>query len=458
MNGRLITLKVKMIVLKMDCGICTQKVAESRVIICICEYKACHKCIRRYFATMLRPQCPNCAIIWTREFVMKNFRGFGQEYTRMREKFLFQQELAIMPETQIFAENELKARELESENSKLRKKEHDLLKDLVQVRREQAAMTQAIYRLRNFDGSSASKNDSVKMISRCPTDDCRGFIYEDKYTCGLCHTNLCKRCLTIVPPSQEDTSSDCKEKGHTCKQEDVQSAKLIQKDSKPCPKCGMFIHKIDGCDQMWCTLCKTAFSWETGAIVSGRVHNPHFYEWQRQQHNGVVPRVPGDEPGNFCGDHDVILFELQRAFRDREDHNTVFIMAFHRFIAHVDDQIRPPQPINNLHLRIAYLLKEVSEEEFKKNIQQSDKKFQKQQDLRNIVEVLLIESNIIFRDFVYPHYESLITLEPTVERINRLLLFANQQLEEIGKKFSNKSKKIVYIENTNRHSPYFELK
>jgi ferritin-like protein len=81
-----------------------------------------------------------------------------------------------------------------------------------------------------------------------------------------------------------------------CKKEDVDSVSLIRKETRPCPKCGIRISKIDGCDQMWCTAegCGTAFSWISNKIISGVVHNPHYYEWLRRNNNGVAPRPAGE--------------------------------------------------------------------------------------------------------------------------------------------------------------------
>jgi hypothetical protein len=70
--------------------------------------------------------------------------------------------------------------------------------------------------------------------------------------------------------------------------ETVETIKTIQTESKPCPKCGERISKIDGCDQMWCVKCKTTFSWNTGKIRHGHIHNPHYYEYMRN--NGGMPR------------------------------------------------------------------------------------------------------------------------------------------------------------------------
>lgn len=57
---------------------------------------------------------------------------------------------------------------------------------------------------------------------------------------------------------------------------------------------------VKNCDQMWCIECKTAFSWSKGTVEVGVVHNPHFYQWMRQ--NGGMPRTDGMPPGAGCNE------------------------------------------------------------------------------------------------------------------------------------------------------------
>ena len=123
----------------------------------------------------------------------------------------------------------------------------------------------------------------------CPTNECRGFLSE-QYRCELCSNYACPKCLEIIGT---DKNAD-----HTCNEDNVKTAELIRKDTKPCPGCGTRISKIDGCDQMWCVECHTAFSWKSGKIDNGRIHNPHFYQHKRNENNGLIPRAPGDV---LCG-------------------------------------------------------------------------------------------------------------------------------------------------------------
>ena len=102
----------------------------------------------------------------------------------------------------------------------------------------------------------------------CPNNTCRGYL-STQYKCDLCELFTCPDCLEIIGYSQNEP--------HTCDPNNVASAEMIKKDTKPCPQCGVRIHKIQGCNQMWCTQCKIAFDYATLKIDNGVVHNPHYY-------------------------------------------------------------------------------------------------------------------------------------------------------------------------------------
>jgi hypothetical protein len=137
----------------------------------------------------------------------------------------------------------------------------------------------------------------------CENKDCNGFV-DANWVCSICDKETCKHCHTI------------KEDGHECKQDDIDTAELIKKESKSCPKCNISIMKTSGCDQMWCVSCHTTFDWKTLQIkTSGILHNPEYFRYMRE--NGIViPRNPNDNP---CMD------EYEQAYRNLTNINSSYI-------------------------------------------------------------------------------------------------------------------------------------
>lgn len=129
---------------------------------------------------------------------------------------------------------------------------------------------------------SKSEGESVvkQYIQGCPMDGCRGMVEKEESKCVVCWTSVCVECGMV------------KKDGHVCDEGCVASIKEMQGNTKPCVKCAAPVYKVDGCDQMWCVVCHTAFSWNTGMVESGTLHNPHYYQWLRETSvNGMVPRT-----------------------------------------------------------------------------------------------------------------------------------------------------------------------
>ena len=195
--------------------------------------------------------------------------------------------------------------------------------------------------------------------------------------------HTCPKCLVLIGPN--------KNVEHVCNEDMVKSAELIKQETKPCPSCGTRISKISGCNQMWCTNCHVAFHWNTGVIDNGPVHNPHFYEYQKNaDENGVAPRNPGDIVcGGMC--HYV---ELRRVFTNNITRTKYFmsqdtdkipinnlmklLYSLHRLGIHISEVSLPDyrQQVrdidHNESLRVDYILKKKSKEELRTSIYQRD--------------------------------------------------------------------------------------
>ena len=153
---------------------------------------------------------------------------------------------------------------------------------------------------------------------------------------------------------------------------------------------------LRNCDQMWCTQCKTAFSWDTGAIETGRIHNPHALRWQRE-HTGVLPREIEDVP---CGG----LPEFQRIIRYDEvdgDYGVSLyekVMKIYQVVAEIDAKIRKciQKPFNDL--RADYVLKKKNEKQWESAIFTRERTNERKQTMADILVTFRTIANERFRE------------------------------------------------------------
>jgi hypothetical protein len=173
---------------------------------------------------------------------------------------------------------------------------------------------------------------------------------------------------------------------------------------------------------MWCTQCHTAFNWKTGALEKD-IHNPHYYEWQRK--NGGLARAAGDiECGRDLNHYttDTILQlikekhkglrDLEREKRHANDKHyyrppTFYLPIVNKLIEILRvmihnvryelPQYQTDYVQRNQDLRIQFLKQEITEEQFKWQIQVNDKKNRKNTEIAQVIQL----SNTAVTDIVH---------------------------------------------------------
>ena len=393
-----------------SCNICCEKFNNSRntEVKCLhCEISACRACCQTYIVDQTKAKCMNndCYPEWSRKFLVQNFtKSFvNNDWKKVREKVLLDGEKALLPATQGIVEQRKQRAQLLAEV-----KEVDRLILALNTRRHD--LVQASNRVMG-GGGRGPLAERRQFIRACPKDDCRGFL-SSQWKCGTCATWSCPECHEVKGETQDTP--------HTCDPNNVETAKLLAQDTKSCPKCATGIFKIEGCDQMWCTQCHTAFSWRTGRIET-HIHNPHFYEWQRRNNNGQAPRNNGDIP---CGGVELDyrmsqvinqalrrkLFEPPTTGGESLD-TTVFIRRVEQLVQsvlHLREVQLPTYVVdhveNNLELRVAYLMNEITEEEFKVKAQRANKQHQKKREMGDIIRLYVqTATDILSRLNEYVH-------------------------------------------------------
>ena len=378
----------------------------------------------------------------------------------------------------------------------------ELRQTISKISDEIVARQSTVLRLRT--GEISSKSHTRKFIVKCP--ECPAFVNKSG-KCTSCGTRICMHCrdklilndgqegtvddIIILEPvinstaaaaaaaaadaseeastetgsilcakntsEHKDNSSerDPTKQYHVCDKETLATAQMIEKDTKPCPKCGNRIHKIEGCDQMFDPQCGTAFSWRTGQIVTGIIHNPHYFQWQ-QENRGHVERTPGDI---LCGgppdaqvvytalgwvptkyDFDTafkrfrgILWPGSRRANDKKNIELIdnlrkrfTLMNTARILSHIQHVELPVlqttwDQTTNRKLRVQYIMKELSEEDYKYQLAQRERKMEKHREIQQIFDTFLHAGTDILRKFVMKFIDVNHIVKPTSNMKNDLI-------------------------------------
>ena len=89
---------------------------------------------------------------------------------------------------------------------------------------------------------------------------------------------------------------------------------------------------------------------------------------------------------------------------------------------------------NNEDLRVKYLLNEIEEPEFKKIIQQREKKNEKTRDIIQVLRMFIITTSDMLRQLVLRQ----IKIELFCTEVENLTIYVNNSLETISKRYNSK--------------------
>jgi hypothetical protein len=407
-----------------------------------------------------------CQKIWTRKFVTDTFpkNWVNKEWKAMNSRVGVEREKALLPATMAVVEQRKEVEQMKLEVEEIEKMIHQLNRRRNNLRRQIEA---------GGSVTSTSVNSAAGNGRKCPDEECRGYL-STQWKCGMCDKWTCPDCHVI-----KGTTRDAQ---HTCDPDTLATAQLLAKDTKPCPKCSTLIHKIEGCDQMWCTQCHTAFSWRRGTIET-RIHNPHYYEWQRQQSGGAAPRNLGDfECGRDLADqqanrfiHDILsrvgvmdsLSSIQQCKMQSLTRDIPLIIrkTIHLQL-HDGDRFRTDNVVDNLEVRVRYLKKDITDKQFASKVHAAYKAHEKKKDIADVIQLQVQGvTDIVYRiadflkrtiapkknDFGQMCYIKMKSewadkISEMYSEVKQLTEYSNGILEEHANTYGCKTWKIAYIE------------
>ena len=462
-----------------SCNVCIEdytKLLRKNVTCPYCNYDVCMKCTKTYIlGTLLEPHCMNCKTAWSMEFLTEIFtKSFVKgEYRQHRQKILFEREKSLLQETMPYVEIYIKEKRIQREIEEIYKNNSQLLRTIrsytfntynihneedfnremerykekqqyeMKLTENRLAIELLEFQIRLLEGGSKHTTERRNFVRACPAEGCIGFL-SSQWKCGICNIWVCHDCHEIKGIE--------KNAEHNCLPENIETAKLLAKDTKPCPKCASMIFKIDGCDQIFCTQCKIAFSWNTGRIETNRIHNPHYYEYMRQQNGGEMPREIGDIPcGGLPNERDIRKLIYSKV----ESLNMILfnlIMEMFRVYNHIQEVELVYNRMNaiedNRHIRILFFAKEMTEEDFKRELIKREKVAIVKRMNTMILEMVSTTTVMIMqRLYAFlmesPNKMENASLQPFILEYAYLMKYANETIETIEKTYL--SKRTPYI-------------
>ena len=254
-----------------SCPICLghfTKVIRQPVACPYCPSKTCRTCTQQYLLnTMNDPHCHSCKREWNREFIDTHLTQTFRKgpLRQQRRKILMDRETGRLPAMQIFVEAQIiydrtgrRSYLLAAERKKIKAERHvaQLSFEPGSLSAAEVTALMAPFALRLAENRKALDANYIlynnammvltgrsteaprQFVMKCPGEECRGFL-SSAWKCGTCQKSFCPDCHA--------RKQSHKDEEHVCEADAKATASMISKETRPCPKCGIRISKIDGC-------------------------------------------------------------------------------------------------------------------------------------------------------------------------------------------------------------------
>ena len=341
----------------MNCSICTlnyTNVRRQKYTCSYCGFVCCTTCMVTYNKRSDKEidcmKCKNVVHFKDTEQVQLSSKDVHELENKYLKEYLFNQEVNRINKTKLTLAIQSKKRELIEEMSKSSP--------------ELMAIVKEIY-------EEKINNMSVDNFKMC-SGGCSEYMYRDSDTkffyCDECKLFACMTC-------EDSISSVDNVNSHECLADMLQSLEIINKDTKPCPTCGVKIFKADGCSQVMCPECNTFFDFRTG--LKERDDEPRH---ARTYIDSVVEfEINIISKERYAYFESIKQLEHDLEFWDREEFKTVikgnpaltlwcaiFINIKSSVRKTIVDKINPYK--YNENIRIQFIQKKISERTFKQRI------------------------------------------------------------------------------------------
>ena len=412
----------------MACPICVENMKSKKCVCAYCKFTTCLDCAKTYLLSCQTPSCmnPDCKHEWNNDFLYDTFTKtfIKKEYKNHREQVLFDKEIAYLQGTQPFVERVIRTEEVKKKIDALNIKKRQIIEQL------------RILNIEYYDLKQNKSTDTfakVQYIGHCSKTDCNGYIARVGHSCGICMTKYCNKCMEVHEGD-----------AHVCKQESVDTVKLLKSDTKPCPTCSIPIFKSAGCNQMFCTECKTVFDWTNGKIETdvNHMHNPHYYEYMTAI--GVVNAARNAAPpcrraGNVNIVHITNFATKQKLGKEGLRYlsqvcETMIHLRHNLHMIVIHDDIEPFE--RNLDIRIKYLMNKITPTVMRRTIQVREKALVKKKDIRNILGALIETLNTLLLNFINLNVATVASLDADFKpKIRAVVKMSHEGLEIVAHKY-----------------------